>query len=160
MRPTNDGHGVYARNWYGPTRQSPTRVNYTMDVWLRDRYGGTGFGPGGNAIVRLRYRYSFYRSSVSLWALVTTYAAPNAAGTPFVKEPKFTALTRGGGFRRMAVFEDRRRALREGHRSRSAEGTAVLKPITRPTFPQARPMGLLSSTSAEGSPRCSATCRV
>ena len=102
---TNNGHGVYARNWYGPTRESPTTVNYTMDVWLRDRHGGTGFGPGGNAIVRLRYRYSFYRSSVSLWALVTTYAAPNAAGTPFVKEPKFTALTRGGGFRRMSMFD-------------------------------------------------------
>ncbi|WP_165351086.1 hypothetical protein, partial [Ciceribacter ferrooxidans] len=52
----------------------------------------------------VRYRYTFYRSSVSLWALVTTYAAPNVAGTPFVKEPKFTALTRGGGYVRMAVF--------------------------------------------------------
>ena len=125
---TNDGHGVYARNWYGPTRESPTTVNYTMDVWLRDRHGGTGFGPGGSAIVRLRYRYSFYRSSVSLWALVTTYAAPNAAGTPFVKEPKFTALTRGGGFRRMVGVRRFRRPRVSNRPSLSGEpeGTAVL----------------------------------
>ena len=124
---TNDGHGVYARNWYAPTRVSPTKVHYTMDVWLRDRYGNTGVGPLDAAIARIRYRYTFQRSSVSLWALVTTYAAPNAAGTPFVKEPKFTALTRGGGFVRMAVFNgaDGREfavAMARG----APEGTAVL----------------------------------
>ena len=43
---TNDGHGVYARNWYGPTLESPTKVNYTMDVWLRDRYRRHGLRPG------------------------------------------------------------------------------------------------------------------
>ncbi len=42
---TNDGHGVYARNWYGPTRESPTTVNYTMDVWLRDRLRRHGLRP-------------------------------------------------------------------------------------------------------------------
>ena len=101
---TNGGYGVYARNWYAATRVSPSKVNYTMDVWLRDQYGNTGAGHLNDAIARVRYRYTFRRSSVSLWALVTTYAAPNAAGTPFVKEPKFTALTRGGGFTRMSVF--------------------------------------------------------
>ncbi len=84
---TNNGYGVYARNWMGPRRVSPTRVDYTMDVWFRDKYGSTGAPVNSDALVRVRYRYSFYRSSVSLWALVTTYAAPNAAGTPFVKEP-------------------------------------------------------------------------
>jgi hypothetical protein len=124
---TNGGHGLYARNWFGPTLVSPTRVDYTMDVWLRDQYGNTGYGPGGDAIARLRYRYSFYRSSVSVWALVTTYAAPNAAGTPFVKEPKFTALTRGGGYVRMSVFEgEDARTFSMGVLKGAPEGTAVL----------------------------------
>ena len=77
---TNGGYGVYARNWYAATRVSPSKVNYTMDVWLRDQYGNTGAGHLNDAIARVRYRYTFRRSSVSLWALVTTYAAPNAAG--------------------------------------------------------------------------------
>lgn len=124
---TNGGYGVYARNWYGPTRKSPTTVHYTMDVWLQDQYGDTGEGPFGDAIARVRYRYTFRRSSVSLWALVTTYAEPNAAGVPFVKEPKFTALTRGGGFVRMAVFNGPDgRDFAVAMASGAPEGTAVL----------------------------------
>jgi hypothetical protein len=126
--PRNNGHGVYSRNWDSPRRVSPNRVDYTMDVWFRDAYGDTGFGPDGDALARVRYRYSFHRSSVSLWALVTTYAQPNAAGTPFVKEPKFTALTRGGGFVRMALFDGPDGVtFRKGVVSGAPEGTAVLQ---------------------------------
>ena len=125
---TNGGYGVYARNWYAATRVSPSKVNYTMDVWLRDQYGNTGAGHLNDAIARVRYRYTFRRSSVSLWALVTTYAAPNAAGTPFVKEPKFTALTRGGGFTRMSVFEGPDgRAFNIAVAGGDPKGTAVLE---------------------------------
>lgn len=101
---TNGANGAYARSWSGPTRISNTRVDYTIDVWLRDSYGATGRGPGNSAIARIRYRYSFYRSSVRTWIAVTTYATVNSAGTPFVKEPKLTAIARGGGFTRISVL--------------------------------------------------------
>ena len=141
---TNDGYGVYARNWMGPTRASPTRVDYTMDVWFRDKYGSTGAPVNSDALVRVRYRYTFYRSSVSLWALVTTYAAPNAAGTPFVKEPKFTALTRDGGYVRMVVFDGADGMnLREAVAHGAPEGTAVLNTEHAPARrPRACSLGL------------------
>jgi hypothetical protein len=156
---TNAGYGVYARNWFGPTRVSPTHVNYTMDVWLRDEYGSTGYGPGSNAIARIRYRYSFYRSSVSVWTLVTTYAAPNAAGTPFVKEPKFTALTRGGGFVRMAVFDGTDgRHFAKGVALGQPEGTPVLTTDHAPSDTRKRVRWDFEwKTGQEGSPGCSAT---
>jgi hypothetical protein len=157
---TNAGYGVYARNWYAPTRVSPTRVHYTMDVWLRDQYGNTGVGPQEAAIARIRYRYTFRRSSVSLWALVTTYAAPNAAGTPFVKEPKFTALTRGGGFVRMAVFDgsDGRQFVL-GVMKGSPEGTAVLSTDHSAADGRKRVRWDFESRTlkADGSPGCAAT---
>src|SRR5207342_3031735 len=153
---TNGGHGVYARNWFGPTLVSPTRVDYTMDVWLRDQFGNTGYGPASNAIARLRYRYSFYRSSVSVWALVTTYATPNAAGTPFVKEPKFTALTRGGGYVRMSVFEgDDARSFREAVVKGAPEGTAVLNAEHAPQDARKRVRWDFESDTSAGTPGCS-----
>jgi hypothetical protein len=149
---------VYARNWFGPTLVSPTRVDYTMDVWLRDQYGNTGYGPGGDAIARLRYRYSFYRSSVSVWALVTTYAAPNAAGTPFIKEPKFTALTRGGGYVRMAVYKADGRSFKAGVTKGAAEGTAVLSTDHSAEDTRTRVRWDFEfKTDQEGSPGCSAS---
>jgi hypothetical protein len=156
---TNGGYGVYARNWFGPTRVSPTKVNYTMDVWLRDQYGETGEGHLEHAIARVRYRYTFYRSSVSLWALVTTYAAPNAAGTPFVKEPKFTALTRGGGFVRMAVFNGPTgREFAVGVAKGSPEGTAVLNTDHSSADGRKRVRWDFerTTTATEGSPGCTA----
>jgi hypothetical protein len=101
---TNSGNGVYARSIYGPERIGPYNVAFTEDVWFRDAAGGTGYGPGGNALARVRYRYSFLGSSVRAWIAVTTYASANGAGTPFVKEPKFVAVSRGSGYKRMAVF--------------------------------------------------------
>jgi hypothetical protein len=152
----NGGYGVYARNWYGPVRVSPTKINYTIDVWLRDQYGDTGEGPSEHAITRVRYRYTFYRSSVSLWALVTTYAAPNAAGTPFVKEPKFTALTRGGGFVRMAVFNGTTgRSFSKSVALGEPEGTAVLHTDHAPDDARKRVRwDFEPKTGEEGSPRC------
>jgi hypothetical protein len=96
------GYGVCARSWMGPTRQTNGRVDFTMDVWLRD-----GTDPSGcptNAIARVRYRYSFYRSSVRAWMSVTTYASANGSGTPYVKEPKFTAVLRGGNYTRISIL--------------------------------------------------------
>ncbi len=156
---TNNGYGVYARNWMGPTRASPTRVDYTMDVWFRDTYGSTGAPVNSDALVRVRYRYTIYRSSVSLWALVTTYAAPNAAGTPFVKEPKFTALTRGGGYLRMAVFGGGDgRGFQKGVTLGSPEGTAVLATDHAALDSRTRVRwDFASSTTAEGTSGCSAT---
>lgn len=108
----SESNGVYARSWAGPTRVSSTRVDLTMDIWLRDQYGSTGHGPDfpggdgiGDAIARVRYRYSFLRSSVRVWIAVTTYATVNQGGTPVVKEPKFTALVRGGNYTRMSTFK-------------------------------------------------------
>jgi len=102
----NLGAGVYSVATSGPSRISNTHVAFTMDVWLRDQWGGTGVGPGGNGLLRIRYRYSFYRSSVKVWIGVATYARPNADGTPFVKEPKFAVVTRPfGTFSRISVFK-------------------------------------------------------
>ena len=155
---TNGGYGVYARNWYAATRVSPSKVNYTMDVWLRDQYGNTGAGHLNDAIARVRYRYTFRRSSVSLWALVTTYAAPNAAGTPFVKEPKFTALTRGGGFTRMSVFEGPDgRAFNIAVAGGEPEGTAVLNTDHAPEDARKRVRWDFATDSKEGDPGCSST---
>ncbi|HXF98932.1 MAG TPA: VWA domain-containing protein [Gaiellaceae bacterium] len=156
--PANGGYGVYARNWFGPTRVSPSRVDYTMDVWLRDQYGNTGAGPGGHAIARVRYRYTVWRSSISLWALVTTYAKTNEGGTPFVKEPKFTALVRGGGYVRMAVFEgpDGRvfaKAVLDGQ----PDGTAVLTTDHSAADGRIRVRwDFEADRNSEGSPGCSA----
>jgi von Willebrand factor type A domain len=153
---TNNGYGVYARNWMGPTRSSPTRVDYTMDVWFRDKYGSTGAPVNSDALVRVRYRYTFYRSSASLWALVTTYAAPNAAGTAFVKEPKFTALTRDGRFRRMVVFDGPDgRAYRLAVVKGEPEGTSVL--TTEHSAADGRKRvrwDYDSTTDGDGSPGC------
>jgi hypothetical protein len=155
---TNGGYGVYARNWYGPVRVSPTKINYTMDVWLRDQYGDTGEGPSEDAIARIRYRYTFYRSSVSLWALVTTYAASNAAGTPFVKEPKFTALTRGGGFVRMAVFNGPDgRTFNVAMTRGEPEGTAVLNTDHASDDTRKRVRWDYEAGPGEGTPGCSKT---
>ena len=154
---TNGGYGVYARNWYAAKRLSPAVVNYTIDVWLRDQYGNTGVGPQDAAIARIRYRYTFRRSSVSLWALVTTYAAPNAAGTPFVKEPKFTALTRGGGFVRMSVFEGPDgRAFNVAVAGGEPEGTGVLDTDHAPADARKRVRWDFATAAKEGDPGCSA----
>jgi hypothetical protein len=102
---TNGGSGVYARSWAGPAQVGGTRVDLTIDVWFKEHDYTTGFGPGGKAIVRVRYRYSFYRSSVKAWIGVTTYADTiTGIGAPFVKEPKLTALSRGGGYKRISVL--------------------------------------------------------
>ena len=152
---TNGGYGVFARNWYAATRATPNKVNYTIDVWLRDQYGNTGEGPEEAAIARIRYRYTFYRSSVSLWALVTTYAAPNAAGIPFVKEPKFTALTRGGGFVRMAVFEGPDgRAFNKAVLFGEPEGTGVLNTEHAPDDERKRVRWDFGTGPKEGDPKC------
>jgi hypothetical protein len=117
-----DGAGAYARNWWGPTPltmdcpgyQNASCRHFTFDVWFRDQYGDTGFGPNriggsaGDAIARVRYRYTFYKSAVRQWISVTTFARPNGTGTPFVKEPKFAAVVRKpvspAGYRRISVF--------------------------------------------------------
>jgi hypothetical protein len=96
---------------------------------------------------------------VSLWALVTTYARPNAAGTPFVKEPKFTALTRGGGFVRMAVFEGADgRTFNTAVTKGAPEGTAVLHTEHAPDDARRRVRwDFESKTNIEGSPSCAAS---
>ena len=105
---TNDGYGVYERNWVGPRRIGPGRVDFEMTVWLKDAYGNTGAGPGGNALVRVRYRYSFLRDQVKSWNSVRIYATANATGVPFVKEPKFAAVVNGGHYKRLAVLQNDR----------------------------------------------------
>lgn len=94
----NGGIGIYDVKSSRPSRISSTHVALRVDVWLRDQYG---------AAARVRYKYSFFRSEVRVWIAVTTYAQPNGAGIPMVKEPKFAAVARGAGskrYRRMAVF--------------------------------------------------------
>jgi len=101
---SNGGYGAHGRSFAGPNRVSSTRVDYTVDVYFRDAAGNTGFGVNGQSLARVRYRYSFYRSSVRLWISVLLYPRTDAGGVPFVKEPKFSALARGGGYKRMAIF--------------------------------------------------------
>jgi hypothetical protein len=105
---TNDGYGVYARSWTTPRRINSGRVDFEITVWFKDQYGNTGAGPGGDALVRVRYRYSFLRNQVRSWNSVRVYAITNASGTPFVKEPKFAAVANGGGYTRVAVFQNSR----------------------------------------------------
>jgi hypothetical protein len=109
---SNGGYGIYARSWKGPSRVSNTHVAFTIDVWFRDPAINTGHGPDmsgngvGDALARVRYRYSFYKSSVRSWISVLLYPRSNAGGVPFVKEPKFAATLQGQhvNFRRMAIF--------------------------------------------------------
>ncbi len=107
---TNHGYGIYARSWHGPDRVSDHEVAFTIDVWFRDAASDTGHGPDatgngvGDALARVRYRYSVYQSSVRAWISVLLYPRSSSGGVPFVKEPKFSATVRGGRFRRMAVF--------------------------------------------------------
>src|SRR5262249_1703775 len=87
-----------------------------------------------------------------------TYAAPNSAGTPVVKEPKFTALARGGGFARMAVFggPDARTFLK-GVVAGEPEGLAVLHTDHAPQPDRKRVRwDFATATDIEGSPQGSA----
>jgi hypothetical protein len=83
---------------------------FSLDVWFRDLWGASGHGPNGNGIMRVRYRWRFYPNTVRMWAAVTEWGESNAAGVPFVKEPKFFAGVGKRGtpdnpyFHRMAVF--------------------------------------------------------
>lgn len=108
----NNGAGVYARSPVALRWVNAYRLDVTMDIWFKDDRANTGWGvnqtgdtnTAGDAIARVRYRYSFYRSSVRTWISVTMYPAGSGNSTPFVKEPKLSAITRGGGFTRMSVF--------------------------------------------------------
>jgi hypothetical protein len=135
-----DNTGAYARSALPPEKSTHCPffddgevqcVHYTFDVYLRDTYGETGFGVntiGGpqsqkDAIARIRYRYTFYRSAVAVWIAVTTYAKVNSAGTPFIKEPKFATVLQvveGSGnlaqfgYKRIAVFGRQRLTNTDG----------------------------------------------
>ena len=111
----NGNYGIHARAFSGPKRQSEvvngkTRryVAYTVDVWFRDALGNTGFGPLGqkHSLVKVRYRYSFYRSSVRAWISVLVYPRKDIGGIPFIKEPKLSATLQGGNYRRISAWGD------------------------------------------------------
>jgi hypothetical protein len=114
-----DGYGAHGRSVGQPERVTETvngvtrkSVRYTFDVFLRDQYGNTGHGKNGHSLARVRYRYSFYRSSVQVWMSVLLYPRNDTEGVPFAEEPKFTAMIRGGytpkpnnpNYTRMTVF--------------------------------------------------------
>lgn len=120
---TNDGYGVYDRTWgSGPKRINRDRVDLVFTVWFRDPYGNTGAGPDsgsdadsiGDALVRVRYRYSFLRREVRSYNSVTVYSRTVSGLVPFVKEPKFAAVLNGGqggftqqtGFTRVGVLDN------------------------------------------------------
>lgn len=130
---TNGGYGIYSRSWKGPDRIGNTHVALTIDVWFRDPAVDTGYGPDmngngvGDALARVRYRYSFYTSSVRAWISVLLYPRSNLGGVPFVKEPKFAATVRGGAFRRMAIFGgDQGETFHEGVLRGGQEGVSGL----------------------------------
>jgi hypothetical protein len=93
--PNNNNSGVYKVGDYRPVRINSREMRLTMDVYLKDQYG---------PVARVRYRYTFLRSAVNVWMSVTTYAEPDSHGTPFVKEPKYAVVVRGGNFNRISVF--------------------------------------------------------
>lgn len=101
---SNANYGVHGRSFAGPNRVSSTRVDFTVDIFFRDARGNTGYGINSHSLSRVRYRYTFLRSSVRVWISVLLYPRTNVGGVPFVKEPKFSALIRGGGYTRMATF--------------------------------------------------------
>ncbi|MEJ7567752.1 MAG: DNRLRE domain-containing protein [Gaiellaceae bacterium] len=90
-----------------------------IDVWFREGRGveSTGYGKDGRGLFLVKYRWRFSREIVKLWTSVTTYAKPDANGTPFVAEPKFVTSITGkdgpersgppylaGEFPRVALF--------------------------------------------------------
>jgi hypothetical protein len=101
----NGGVGVYSVQFTG-VQDVPSLFGKTMTftVWMKDSVGATGYGPGKNALIRVRYHYLFMPSTVKVWTAVTTYAKDTST-TPFVKEPKFAAvLGNGGAFTQMGVY--------------------------------------------------------
>jgi hypothetical protein len=87
-------------------------LRFTVSVWFRDEWGNTGNGPNaagdpntlGDAIARVTYSYIFQPSVVRAWMAVTTYGSSSGGRTRYIKEPKFTAVVRAGGFSRLKVF--------------------------------------------------------
>jgi hypothetical protein len=119
--PDHANAGVYMSEVLGCP--DPTNCQYIYgnvgvfdaDVWFRDPYGNTGYGPSGHAITRVRYRWRIRWGLIRMWAAVTTYGVANQVGPAFAKEPKFiagvarrpTKTTYGPDnprFKRMALF--------------------------------------------------------
>ena len=118
----NPNYGVYAVTHppaliggqpNNPRTDAAGNVRFTVSVWFRDEWGNTGAGPNasgdpnssGDAIARATYNYIFYPTVVKSWMSVTTFGSEDSAGgTRYIKEPKFSAVVRGGGFTRMKVF--------------------------------------------------------
>jgi hypothetical protein len=118
----NPNYGVYAVTHppkltqsgaaNNPRIDSQGIVRFTVSVWFRDEWGNTGQGPNaagdgnpaGDAIARVTYTYRFEPSVVRAWMAVTTFGSSSGGGTRYIKEPKFVAVIRGGGFSRLKVF--------------------------------------------------------
>ena len=107
------GQGVYRVDIVqGPLIDGNGVGVFDLDVWIRDEWGNTGYGPDndgdliGDAGLKLGYQLRFFPSVVKHWATVTTYFSQNAVGRPFVKEPKFTGSlpNTAAGYKRIAVF--------------------------------------------------------
>ncbi len=118
----NANYGVYAvthppkLNSSGapnnPRFDSQGNVRFAVSVWFRDEWGNTGFGPNadgdtnqtGDALARVTYTYIFQSNVVRAWMVVTTFSSTSDGAFRYIKEPKFVAVLRGGGFSRLKVF--------------------------------------------------------
>jgi hypothetical protein len=130
--PTNNNNGVCNVTFPadGPkfVEGSKPHVTYDIDVWLRDSAGGSGCLA--NSLARVRYRYSFYRSSIKVWIAVTLYPRGDPPeGKRFAKEPKFATVVRGGNYTRISSY---------GGSSATTWRKSVMKGATEPVPPQTK----------------------
>jgi len=122
-----------------PRLDSQGNVRFTVSVWFRDEWGNTGHGPNaagdensaGDAIARVTYTYSFEPSVVRAWMVVTTFGSTSGGGNRYIKEPKFVAVIRGGGFSRLKVFGGAKGGLALPH-SRKLPSEVRDGPVQRP----------------------------
>jgi hypothetical protein len=107
------GQGVYRVDIaQGPLVDGSGTGVFDLNVWIRDEWGNTGYGPDndgnsiGDAGLKLSYVLRFSPSVVKHWSTVTSYFSQNGVGRPFAKEPKFTGSlpNTAAGYKRIAVF--------------------------------------------------------
>lgn len=105
----NAGFGVSAARIVRTPRNDDDPPTLVLDVFLSD--GATFPRP----LMRVRYRYALRADALTAWISATQLCPHGRCGRTrqiaFVKEPKLVAHATGGGFTRMATFDDRGRLV-------------------------------------------------
>ncbi len=110
----NGAFGVYASSATQPQIGTDGFGRMHVDVWIRDFWGHTGYGPDangdgfGDSLMTVSYTYEFRPSVVRAWIAVTQSCpsgCPIGPGTAFVKEPKLASSVTQTDYRRIAIFD-------------------------------------------------------